>query len=146
MSVSTHPLFASCLNCLSAECSIESYDQDHHIHQPLPPVSIAFRLNARLKAEVHQRRVHRCRRGVSIAFRLNARLKGAVNSAKAATSAVKVSIAFRLNARLKARRWKSPPRTSPGRLNCLSAECSIESLLQGRHRLGVVAASQLPFG
>ena len=62
-------------------------------------VSIAFRLNARLKA-LNGVALKSKVDSVSIAFRLNARLK-ALNGVALKSKVDSVSIAFRLNARLK---------------------------------------------
>ena len=63
------------LNCLSAECSIESQRWLPQGNWYTVQVSIAFRLNARLKDETLVYIVERAMYRVSIAFRLNARLK-----------------------------------------------------------------------
>ena len=90
----------SSLNCLSAECSIESPKGVAKL-ELVKRVSIAFRLNVRL-------RVGRTSFdsfvpiAVSIAFRLNVRLREKqIDDAKQQSS--EVSIAFRLNVRLRDR-------------------------------------------
>ena len=67
------------LNCLSAECSIESRFRPDGKENAAAIVSIAFRLNARLKeaSTIFNMDYDAL---VSIAFRLNARLKVALIS------------------------------------------------------------------
>ena len=136
---------SSCLNCLSAECSIESRGNQFVQRKRKPKVSIAFRLNARLKVgDLIRERPRGCR-PVSIAFRLNARLKG-VSRGRSDRCGRPVSIAFRLNARLKAGSTRISTRPVPPSLNCLSAECSIESGCGRRGEDPHGGKSQLPFG
>ena len=116
------------LNCLSAECSIERLVGIFKTGALRSLVSIAFRLNARLKGSHVSQQAAAERVQVSIAFRLNARLKALVAAGQLVHRAVHVSIAFRLNARLKAWRTSSESRAGPRSLNCLSAECSIERI------------------
>ncbi len=67
---------------------------------------------------------------VSIAFRLNVRLRGHSHGVHIDSAEFGVSIAFRLNVRLRAARLRRITWHPPARLNCLSAECSIESQSQ----------------
>ena len=127
------------LNCLSAECSIERLVGIFKTGALRSLVSIAFRLNARLKGSHVSQQAAAERVQVSIAFRLNARLKALVAAGQLVHRAVHVSIAFRLNARLKAWRTSSESRAGPRSLNCLSAECSIERWFMRQFHTGKIS-------
>ena len=132
------------LNCLSAECSVES----DPVNSPLSfgrDVSIAFRLNARLREDETLGLSNRtwC---VSIAFRLNARLRGGLSLLRILrlmTSLNCLSAECSVE-RLAVMKYMS---TQHGYgLNCLSAECSVESLLRAALHQRLSVQSQLPFG
>ena len=112
----------SSLNCLSAECSIESFEARSGTGEQFEDVSIAFRLNVRL------------------------RVKGTGNYARACFIASLNCLSAECSIE---RTWSSSPWTRPSRpcLNCLSAECSIESTKDDvSHDRAALIGSQLPFG
>ena len=160
------------LNCLSAECSIESRHSYGETKEPPWQVSIAFRLNVRLRV------LAASQSGAFSAASLNC-LSAECSIERAIAEAGKdyarieaVSIAFRLNVRLRdlLNDWPECekhgglnclsaecsiesgvcrdelPQNAPG-LNCLSAECSIESGVDATHTtIAMTVGSQLPFG